>query len=112
MSFQDSNGDGIGDIQGIISRLDYLKDLGIDVIWLSPVYKSPMEDWGYDISDYEDINEQFGTLQDMENLINEIHKRGMRILMDLVITHTSDQHRWFKESAKSKTGEYADWYMW
>ncbi|KAK4494720.1 hypothetical protein PRZ48_014076 [Zasmidium cellare] len=112
MSFKDSNGDGIGDIQGIISKLDYLKDLGVDVIWLSPTYKSPMDDWGYDISDYQDIHEQFGTLDDMEQLINEIHKRGMKILLDLVITHTSDKHPWFIESRKSKDNDKADWYMW
>ena len=112
MSFKDSNGDGIGDIKGIISKLDYLKDLGIDCIWVSPAYKSPMKDWGYDISDYEDILDQFGTLQDMENLIEEVHARGMRILMDLVITHTSDKHQWFLESRKSKDNPKADWYMW
>jgi alpha-glucosidase len=111
-SFNDSNGDGIGDIPGIISKLDYLLDLGVDVIWLSPTYKSPLQDWGYDISDYEAIHEQFGTLQDMETLISEIHARGMKLLLDLVITHTSDQHEWFKESSKSRTGGKADWYLW
>ncbi|KJX95629.1 hypothetical protein TI39_contig4100g00006 [Zymoseptoria brevis] len=112
MSFQDSNGDGIGDIRGIISRLDYLKNLGIDCIWLSPTYQSPMEDWGYDISDYEAIHDQFGTLQDMEDLIREVHERGMYILLDLVITHTSSRHPWFRESCESRTGGKADWYTW
>jgi alpha-glucosidase len=112
MSFKDSNGDGIGDISGIISKLDYLHDLGIDVIWLSPTYKSPMKDWGYDVSDYEEIHEQFGTLADMENLIREVHRRGMKSLLDLVITHTSDQHQWFKESCRSRDGDKADWYNW
>ncbi|CZT24040.1 related to alpha-amylase [Ramularia collo-cygni] len=110
MSFKDSNGDGIGDIPGIISKLDYLKDLGIDVIWLSPTYKSPMNDWGYDISDYQDIEQRFGTLQDMEQLISEVHKKGMRILLDLVITHTSTQHKWFEQSVNK--GDTKDWYIW
>ena len=101
-SFMDSDGDGMGDIPGIEKRLDYLKDLGIDIIWLSPVYKSPNVDNGYDISDYRDIQEEFGTLADMEHLIGEIHRRGMRILMDLVVNHTSDQHPWFIEARKSK----------
>lgn len=112
MSFKDSNGDGIGDIKGIISKLDYLKELGIDCIWVSPTYRSPMKDWGYDISDYENIGDQFGSLDDMERLIYESHARGMRILMDLVITHTSDKHEWFLESRKSKDNPKADWYMW
>ncbi|USW56829.1 Putative glycosyl hydrolase, family 13, catalytic domain, glycosyl hydrolase, all-beta [Septoria linicola] len=112
MSFKDSNGDGIGDLQGIISKLDYLKDLGIDMIWMSPTYKSPLDDWGYDISDYEDMHEQFGSLKDIELLVTEVHSRGMRIILDLVITHTSDQHAWFKESAKSRDNPKADWYMW
>lgn len=112
MSFKDSNGDGIGDLQGIISKLDYLKDFGIEMIWLSPTYKSPLDDWGYDISDYEDIHDQFGKLSDIEELIKEVHARGMRIILDLVVTHTSNQHAWFKESAKSKDNPKADWYMW
>lgn len=90
--------------------LDYLKDFGIDVIWLSPTYKSPMDDWGYDISDYQDIEHRFGTLQDMENLIDEVHARGMKLLLDLVITHTSVKHEWFEDSAKG--GEKKDWYIW
>lgn len=112
MSFKDTNGDGIGDIRGIISKLDYLKDFGIDVIWVSPTYASPLKDWGYDISDYEEMDARFGTMQDMGDLINEVHKRGMKILLDLVITHTSDQHAWFQESRKSRDNPKANWYMW
>ena len=100
-SFQDSDGDGIGDIPGIISRLDYLKKLGIDAIWLSPVYRSPQDDNGYDISDYQDIEPMFGTMEDMEQLFVEAKKRGIRIMMDLVLNHTSDEHRWFLEAKKS-----------
>ncbi|RAK19150.1 oligo-1,6-glucosidase [Anoxybacillus vitaminiphilus] len=111
-SFKDSNGDGIGDIQGIISKLDYLKDLGIDVIWLSPVYKSPNDDNGYDISDYRDIMDEFGTMADWEELLAEIHKRGMKLMMDLVVNHTSDEHPWFIESRKSKDNPYRDYYIW
>ncbi len=101
-SFQDSNGDGIGDLPGIISRLDYLSDLGIDAIWLSPVYRSPQDDNGYDISDYQDIDPMFGSLEDMERLIAEADKRGIKIIMDLVLNHSSDEHRWFREAKKSK----------
>ena len=101
-SFQDSNGDGIGDIPGIIRRLDYLADLGIDAVWLSPVYRSPQDDNGYDISDYQDIDPMFGTLEDMEELIREAKKRNIRIVMDLVLNHSSDEHRWFQEAKKSK----------
>ena len=97
-SFQDTNGDGVGDIPGIISRLDYLEQLGIDGIWLSPVYESPQEDNGYDISDYEAIYPPFGTMEDMEKLIREAEKRGISIIMDLVLNHTSDEHRWFQEA--------------
>ena len=97
-SFMDSNNDGIGDIQGIISKLDYLKGLGVDIIWLSPVYKSPNDDNGYDISDYMDINPEFGTMDDMDELIEKAAQKGLRILMDLVINHTSDEHQWFIES--------------
>ena len=111
-SFQDSNGDGIGDIPGIISRLDYIKTLGVDVIWLSPVYKSPMEDNGYDISDYQDIDPIFGTLHDMDTLITEANKRGIKIVMDLVVNHTSSEHPWFIESRKSKDNPYRDYYIW
>ena len=111
-SFQDSNGDGIGDIQGIISRLDYLADLGIDAVWLSPVYCSPQDDNGYDISDYQDIDPMFGTLSDMEELIAEAKKRNIRIIMDLVLNHTSDEHRWFLEAKKSRENPYHDYYVW
>lgn len=111
-SFYDTNGDGIGDIQGIIEKLDYLSDLGIDVIWLSPVFKSPNDDNGYDISDYEDIMEDFGTLSDMEKLLEEGNKRNIKILMDLVANHTSDEHKWFIESKKSKDNAYRDYYVW
>ncbi len=111
-SFKDSNGDGIGDIQGIIEKLDYLKELGIDVIWLSPVYKSPNDDNGYDISDYYDIMDEFGTMDDMDRLLKEANERGIKILMDLVVNHTSDEHKWFVEAKKSKDNEYRDYYIW
>ena len=111
-SFMDSNGDGIGDLQGIISRLDYLKYLGIDVIWLSPVYKSPNDDNGYDISDYRAIMDEFGTMEDFDALLAGAHERGIRIVMDLVVNHTSDEHKWFMESRKSKDNEYRDYYIW
>ncbi len=111
-SFQDSNGDGIGDLKGITSRLDYLKKLGIDAIWLSPVYQSPQVDNGYDISDYEAIDPQYGTMADMDKLISEAKKRGIRIVMDLVVNHTSDQHKWFIEARKSKDNPYRDYYIW
>jgi oligo-1,6-glucosidase/glucan 1,6-alpha-glucosidase len=111
-SFNDTNGDGIGDIQGIIRKLDYLNELGIDVIWLSPVYKSPNDDNGYDISDYEDIMDEFGTMQDMDMLILEAKKRGIKIVMDLVLNHTSDEHKWFIESRKSIDNSYRDYYIW
>ena len=111
-SFKDSNGDGIGDINGIREKLDYLKELGIDVIWLSPVYKSPNDDNGYDISDYYDIMDEFGTMEDMDNLLKEANERGIKILMDLVVNHTSDEHKWFIEAKKSKDNEYRDYYIW
>ena len=111
-SFNDSNGDGIGDINGIREKLDYLKELGIDVIWLSPVYKSPNDDNGYDISDYCDIMDEFGTMEDMDNLLKEANERGIKILMDLVVNHTSDEHKWFIEAKKSKNNEYRDYYIW
>lgn len=111
-SFMDSNGDGIGDIQGIISRLDYLKYLGIDVIWLSPVYKSPNDDNGYDISDYQAIMDEFGTMADFDELLAGAHERGIRIVMDLVVNHTSDEHKWFMESRSSKDNKYRDYYIW
>ncbi|MCI9304397.1 alpha-glucosidase [Clostridium sp.] len=111
-SFNDSNGDGIGDINGIREKLDYLKELGIDVIWLSPVYKSPNDDNGYDISDYCDIMDEFGSMEDMDNLLKEANERGIKILMDLVVNHTSDEHKWFIEAKKSKDNEYRDYYIW
>lgn len=111
-SFQDSNGDGIGDLKGIISRLDYLQDLGINAIWLSPVCKSPQDDNGYDISDYQDIDPMFGSLDDMECLIEEAKKRDIRIMVDLVLNHSSDEHPWFLEAKKSKDNPYHDYYVW
>lgn len=111
-SFKDSNGDGIGDLQGIISKLDYLKELGVDVIWLSPVYKSPNDDNGYDISDYYDIMDDFGTMSDWEELLAGLHERGMKLMMDLVVNHSSDEHAWFVESRKSKDNPYRDYYIW
>ncbi|RPK10741.1 glycoside hydrolase family 13 protein [Priestia endophytica] len=111
-SFMDSNGDGIGDIKGILSKLDYLKELGIDVIWISPIYKSPNDDNGYDISDYKAIAEEYGTLDDFDELLEAVHKRGMKLIMDLVINHTSDEHPWFIESRSSKDNKYRDYYIW
>ena len=111
-SFQDSDGDGVGDIPGIISRLDYLHGLGVDVVWLSPVYRSPHDDNGYDISDYEDIDPTFGTLADIDELIAQLHARGMRLVMDLVVNHTSDEHAWFVDSRSGRDSAHADWYMW
>ena len=111
-SFQDSDGDGVGDIRGIIQRLDYLEDLGIDAVWISPMYCSPQNDNGYDISDYQDIDPMFGTLADMDELIAEAKKRNIRIIMDLVLNHTSDEHRWFLEAKKSRDNPYHDYYVW
>jgi glucan 1,6-alpha-glucosidase len=111
-SFQDSNGDGIGDLKGIISRLDYLEKLGITAIWLSPVYQSPNDDNGYDISDYQDIMTDFGTMDDMDELIKKADQRNIKIIMDLVVNHTSDEHKWFIESRKSKDNPYRDYYVW
>ena len=111
-SFQDSNGDGIGDIRGIISRLDYLEDLGIDAVWISPMYCSPQDDNGYDISDYQDIDPMFGRLDDMEELIAKAKEKNIKIIMDLVLNHTSDEHRWFLEAKKGKDNPYHDYYVW
>lgn len=111
-SFKDSNGDGIGDLQGMISKLDYLKELGIDVIWLSPVYKSPNDDNGYDISDYQDIMDEFGNMADWEQLITEMHNRDMKLVMDLVVNHTSDENPWFVEARSGKDNPYRDYYVW
>ena len=111
-SFMDSNGDGIGDIKGITSRLDYLKYLGVDVLWLSPIYRSPNDDNGYDISDYQAIMDEFGTMEDFDEMLSEAHARGLRVVMDLVINHTSDEHKWFMESRRSKENAYRDYYIW
>ena len=111
-SFNDSNGDGIGDLKGIMEKLDYLKELGVDVIWLSPVYQSPNDDNGYDISDYQSIMDEFGTMQDFEELLQEIHKRDMKLMMDLVVNHTSDEHEWFRLAKQSKDSPYRDYYYW
>ncbi len=112
VAFRDSNGDGVGDLRGIISRIDYLSKLGITAIWLSPVYKSPNDDNGYDISDYQDIMDEFGTMADMEELIEKAAAVNIRIIMDLVVNHTSDEHRWFIESASSKENPYREYYIW
>lgn len=111
-SFNDSNGDGIGDLRGIIQKLDYLKELGINVIWLSPVYQSPNDDNGYDISDYQAIMAEFGTLDDWDELIREMHARDIKLVMDLVVNHTSDEHHWFQQSRQSKDNPYRDYYIW
>ncbi len=111
-SFMDSNGDGIGDLNGITQRLDYLQELGIDVIWLSPVYQSPNDDNGYDISDYRAIMKEFGTMEDFERMLRSIHDHGMKLMMDLVVNHTSDEHPWFIESRKSTDNPYRDYYIW
>ena len=111
-SFKDSNGDGIGDIRGIIQKLDYLKELGVNVLWISPMLESPQDDNGYDISDYRRIYKEYGTMEDYEELLSEAHKRDIRILMDLVVNHTSDEHNWFVESRKSKDNPYRDYYIW
>lgn len=111
-SFKDSDGDGTGDIRGIIEKLDYLKDLGINAVWLSPCYKSPNDDNGYDISDYRDIMDEFGTLADWEEMVKGMHDRGIKLIMDLVVNHSSDEHKWFIESRKSKDNPYRDYYIW
>lgn len=111
-SFKDSNGDGVGDLQGIAEKLDYLKELGVDIIWLSPVYKSPNDDNGYDVSDYQDIMDEFGTMTDWEHLIQEMHDREMKLMMDLVVNHSSDEHHWFLEAKKSKDNPYRNYYIW
>ena len=111
-SFCDSNGDGIGDIRGIISKLDYLKELGVTCVWLSPCYKSPNDDNGYDISDYRDIMDEFGTLEDWQEMVGGMHARGIKLVMDLVVNHTSDEHEWFKQSRSSKDNPYRDYYIW
>ncbi|MFS0878818.1 alpha,alpha-phosphotrehalase [Metabacillus niabensis] len=111
-SFHDTQGNGVGDIQGIIEKLDYLKNLGVDVIWLTPIYKSPQRDNGYDISDYYSIQEEYGTMEDFDRLVTEGHKRGLKIIMDIVVNHTSTEHEWFKQAASSKENRYRDFYIW
>ncbi len=111
-SFQDSNGDGTGDLQGIISRLDYIRSLGIDIIWLNPIYASPNDDNGYDISDYRAIMKEFGTMEDFDELLKEVHVRGLKLVLDLVVNHTSDEHPWFKEARKSRNNPYYNYYHW
>ncbi|KAF8882742.1 glycoside hydrolase family 13 protein [Gymnopilus junonius] len=112
ISFFDSNGDGIGDLNGIHAKLDYLRDLGVDVLWLSPIYRSPLADMGYDVSDYKEIDLRYGTLADWDNLLRGVHDRGMKLMMDLVINHTSDEHDWFLRSRSSKSDPKRDWYIW
>ena len=111
-SFQDSNGDGIGDLPGITSRLEYIRELGADAVWLSPVYKSPNDDNGYDISDYQDIMTEFGTMADFDAMLEKAHSLGLKIVMDLVVNHSSDEHRWFVESRSSRDNPYRDYYIW
>lgn len=111
-SFNDSNNDGIGDLPGIIEKLDYLQDLGVDIIWLSPIYPSPNDDNGYDISNYRDIHPEFGTMKDFDHLLEGIHKRGMKLIMDLVVNHSSDEHEWFEKSRVSRDNPYRDFYIW
>ncbi len=111
-SFQDTNGDGIGDLPGIINRLDYIKSLGVDAIWISPFFKSPMKDFGYDISDYRDIDPMFGNLDDFDTLIAQAHQRDIKIIIDQVLSHTSNEHQWFIESRENTHNDKADWYVW
>ena len=111
-SFQDSDGDGIGDLNGITSRLDYIQSLGVDIIWLNPIFLSPNDDNGYDISDYREIMREFGTMEDFDRLLKEIHKREMRLVLDLVVNHTSDEHPWFEEARKSRHNPYYNYYHW
>ena len=111
-SFNDSNNDGIGDINGIIEKLDYIKNLGVDVIWLTPIYVSPQKDNGYDIADYYNIDPLFGTMEDFENLLEEVHNRGMKLIMDMVVNHTSTEHKWFKEALKGEENPYHNFYIW
>jgi alpha-glucosidase len=111
-SFLDSSGDGVGDLPGITGKLDYLQWLGIDAIWLSPIYPSPMADFGYDISNYTDVHALFGTLQDLDTLLQQAHQRDLKVILDFVPNHTSDEHRWFQQARSSRTNEYRDWYIW
>jgi alpha-glucosidase len=111
-SFQDSDGDGVGDLPGIESRLDYLADLGVDALWISPFFKSPMKDFGYDVSDYVSVDPLFGTLEDFRRLLDAAHRRGLKIVVDLVLNHTSDEHPWFREARASRDADKHDWYIW
>ena len=111
-SFQDTTGNGIGDLQGIIKRLDYIKSLGVTIIWLNPVYTSPNDDNGYDISDYRGIMSEFGTMEDFDQLLEEMKQRGLKLVMDLVVNHSSDEHQWFVESRKSRDSPFRDYYHW
>ena len=111
-SFCDSNGDGVGDLRGVESKLDYIRELGVNVIWMSPVYKSPNDDNGYDISDYRAIMDEFGTMEDFEHLLAAAHERGLKLVMDLVVNHTSDEHPWFLESRSSRDNPKRDYYIW
>ncbi|GAE92094.1 trehalose-6-phosphate hydrolase [Gracilibacillus boraciitolerans JCM 21714] len=111
-SFNDTTGNGAGDIQGIIDKLDYLKNLGIDVIWLTPIYASPQKDNGYDISDYYKIHPEYGIMADFEKLLTEVHQRGIKLIMDIVVNHTSTEHKWFKEAQASKVNSYRNYYIW
>ena len=111
-SFCDGNGDGIGDLNGITSKLDYIADLGVDAVWISPFFVSPMRDFGYDVADYRAVDPIFGTNADFENLLSEAHKRGLKIMIDMVLAHCSDQHPWFIESRKNRTNPKADWFYW
>ena len=111
-SFADSNNDGVGDLKGIASKMDYLKDLGVDAIWISPCFPSPQVDFGYDVSDYENIDPMYGTLADFDAMTSEAKKRGIRVILDFVVNHSSDQHKWFIDSKSSRTAEHRDWYIW
>src|SRR3954471_5663520 len=111
-SYQDTNGDGMGDLNGITQRLDYLKSLGVDAIWLTPIYPSPQVDFGYDIADYQAIDPQYGTMADFDRLMTEASKRHIRVIMDMVMNHSSDKHKWFLQSRSSKNNAYRDWYVW
>ena len=111
-SYQDANGDGIGDLAGIRQRLPYIVSLGVDALWISPFFKSPMKDYGYDISDYQEIDPMFGSLKDFDLLLGEAHEFGLKVMIDLVLNHSSDQHPWFIESRKNRDNDKADWYVW
>ena len=111
-SFYDFNGDGIGDLKGITQKLEYIKELGASIIWLNPCYKSPNDDNGYDISNYRDIMDDFGTMEDFDELLNKAHSLGLKVIMDLVVNHTSDEHEWFIKSSSSKDNDKSDWYIW